>query len=172
MAGDCKRGFVTKCALQAHSAVFGDCRREFVTVFALQTRFNIVSVTSEPHPLRDRSYIHENPYNGPPPALLIPSASQTKMSQFPIGWNPFWAWVCSVLDPQDSIKELLNCVLRAIGYKNGGLVWTAACQTIRHAADQFNPSGTSPEALRRQQPSTSGAYLVFTSPEETYPSQL
>ena len=33
------------------------------------------------------------------------------MSQFKIGWNPFWAWVCSVLDSQDSIKELLNCVL-------------------------------------------------------------
>ena len=33
------------------------------------------------------------------------------MSQFYLGWNPLWAWVCSVLDPQDAIKELLNCVL-------------------------------------------------------------
>ncbi len=28
-----------------------------------------------------------------------------------MGWNPLWAWVCSVLDPQDAIKELMNCVL-------------------------------------------------------------
>jgi len=28
-----------------------------------------------------------------------------------MGSEPFWAWLCSVLDPQDSIKELLNCVL-------------------------------------------------------------
>ncbi len=33
------------------------------------------------------------------------------MRQFQMGWNPLWAWVCSILDPQDSIKELLNCVL-------------------------------------------------------------
>ena len=37
-----------------------------------------------------------------------------------MGWDPFWAWVCSVLDPQDSIKELFNCVLRVVGNKNGG----------------------------------------------------
>jgi hypothetical protein len=30
------------------------------------------------------------------------------MSHFKMGWNPFWAWVCSVLDPQDAIKELMN----------------------------------------------------------------
>ncbi len=28
-----------------------------------------------------------------------------------MSWNPLWAWVCCVLDPQDAIKELLNCVL-------------------------------------------------------------
>ncbi len=30
---------------------------------------------------------------------------------FYVGWGPFWAWVCSILDRQDSINELLNCVL-------------------------------------------------------------
>ena len=30
---------------------------------------------------------------------------------FYVGSKPLQAWVCSVLDPQDSIKELLNCVL-------------------------------------------------------------
>ncbi len=34
------------------------------------------------------------------------------MSQFLMGWNPLWAWVYAVLDPQDAIKELMNCVLR------------------------------------------------------------
>ncbi len=33
------------------------------------------------------------------------------MSQFRFGSEPLWAWVCSVLDPQDAIKELFNCVL-------------------------------------------------------------
>ena len=28
-----------------------------------------------------------------------------------MGSDPLWAWVCSVSYPQDSIKELLNCVL-------------------------------------------------------------
>ncbi len=28
-----------------------------------------------------------------------------------MGWGPLWAWVCSILDRQDSINELLNCVL-------------------------------------------------------------
>ncbi len=46
--------------------------------------------------------------------------------QFYIGSEPLWAWVCSVLGPQDAIKELMNCVLRPIGYKNGGPMWTAA----------------------------------------------
>ena len=43
-----------------------------------------------------------------------------------MGSNPLWAWVCSVLDPQDSIKELMNCVLRSFGRKNGSPMWTAA----------------------------------------------
>ncbi len=33
------------------------------------------------------------------------------MSKFLLGSEPLWAWVCSVLDPQDAIKELMNCVL-------------------------------------------------------------
>jgi len=43
--------------------------------------------------------------------LLITNSTEAKMSHFSMGWNPFWAWVCSVLDPQDAIKELFNCVL-------------------------------------------------------------
>ena len=31
-----------------------------------------------------------------------------------MGWNLLWAWLCSVLDPQDAIKKLLNCVLWAL----------------------------------------------------------
>jgi len=53
------------------------------------------------------------------------------MSQFRFGSEPYWAWVCSVLDPQDSIKELLNCVLRVIGYENGDPVLTAALKRCR-----------------------------------------
>ncbi len=30
------------------------------------------------------------------------------MSQFSLGLEPLWAWVCSVLERQDAIKELLN----------------------------------------------------------------
>ncbi len=48
------------------------------------------------------------------------------MSQFRLRSKPLWACVCSVLDPQDSIKELLNCILRAVGEENGGPMWTAA----------------------------------------------
>ncbi len=39
------------------------------------------------------------------------------MSQFLLPPKPLWAWFCAVLDPQDSIKELLNCVLRIVGTK-------------------------------------------------------
>ncbi len=46
------------------------------------------------------------------------------MSQFQMGWNPLWVWVCSVLDPQDAINELIKCVLRVVGQENGGLMWT------------------------------------------------
>jgi len=34
------------------------------------------------------------------------------MGQFYIGSGPLWAWVCCVLDRQDAIKELMNCVLQ------------------------------------------------------------
>ena len=37
------------------------------------------------------------------------------MSQFYLGSEPLWAWVCSVFNCQDSIKELLNCVLDGLG---------------------------------------------------------
>ncbi len=33
------------------------------------------------------------------------------MGQFYIGSEPFWAWLCSVLDLQDAINELMNCVV-------------------------------------------------------------
>ncbi len=35
--------------------------------------------------------------------------------QFYIGFEPLWAWVCSMLDRQDAINELFYYVLRAIG---------------------------------------------------------
>ena len=42
---------------------------------------------------------------------LSGTSSEEIKCQFYIGPEPFWAWVCSVSDPQDSIKELFNCVL-------------------------------------------------------------
>ncbi len=45
------------------------------------------------------------------------------MSQFYLGSGPLWAWVYSVLDPQDAINELMNCVLRVLRAKNGGPMW-------------------------------------------------
>ena len=33
---------------------------------------------------------------------------------FYVGSEPCWAWVCSVSDPQDSINELLNCILQSL----------------------------------------------------------
>ena len=41
---------------------------------------------------------------------LIPSLTEAKMSQFYIGSDPLWAWVCVALGRQNAIKELLNCV--------------------------------------------------------------
>jgi len=41
---------------------------------------------------------------------LSGTSSEEIKCQFYIGPEPFWAWVCSVSDPQDSIKELMNCV--------------------------------------------------------------
>ena len=49
--------------------------------------------------------------SGTLPALLITNSTEAKMSQIRLGWNPLWAWVCAVFGPQDSIKELFNCVL-------------------------------------------------------------
>ncbi len=46
--------------------------------------------------------------------LLIPNSTEAKMSQFYMGWNPFWAWVCCVFDTQDAIKELMNTVLGSL----------------------------------------------------------
>ncbi len=37
-----------------------------------------------------------------------------------MGWNPLWAWVCCVFDPQDAINELFKCVLQAVEEENGG----------------------------------------------------
>jgi len=43
-----------------------------------------------------------------------------------MSWNPLWDWVYAALDPQDSIKELMNCILRALRAKNSDPMWTAA----------------------------------------------
>ncbi len=40
--------------------------------------------------------------------------SGAKKCQFSMGWDPFWAWLCSILDRHDAIKELLNCVLAGL----------------------------------------------------------
>ncbi len=42
---------------------------------------------------------------------LIESQPDSRFGQFSLGLGPLWAWVCRVLDSQDSIKELMNCVL-------------------------------------------------------------
>jgi len=39
---------------------------------------------------------------------LKESYPESQFGQFAMAPDPFWAWVSSVLDPQDSIKELLN----------------------------------------------------------------
>ncbi len=41
---------------------------------------------------------------------LIKSHSDSRFCQFSLAPEPLWAWVCSALDPQDAINELLNCV--------------------------------------------------------------
>ncbi len=53
------------------------------------------------------------------------------MSQFLLPTKPLWAWVYSVSDPQDSIKELMNCILRAFRQKSGGPMCTAASPANR-----------------------------------------
>jgi len=49
--------------------------------------------------------------------------------QFYIVSEPLWAWVCTVSDPQDSIKELLNCVLRVLGKKTATRCGPPNCLT-------------------------------------------
>jgi len=51
---------------------------------------------------------------------------EAKKCQFLLTPEPLWAWLSSVLDPQDSIKELLNCVLWLFGNTKGGPMWTGA----------------------------------------------
>jgi len=48
---------------------------------------------------------------------LSGTSSGAKMSQFLLPPKPLWAWLCRVFDPQDSIKELLNCILWVLGKK-------------------------------------------------------
>ncbi len=50
---------------------------------------------------------------------LSGTSSGVKMNQFYLGSDPFWARVCSVLDPQDLIKEPLNCVLQPLEEEKG-----------------------------------------------------
>ncbi len=50
---------------------------------------------------------------------LIESYPALRFCQFPLSSEPLWAWVCSVLDPQDSINELLNCVLQPLEEEKG-----------------------------------------------------
>ncbi len=65
---------------------------------------------------------------------LNESFPDSRLCQFSLGSEPLWASVYSVFDPQDSIKELLNCVLRLVGQQNGGPMWTAAFQISRTLA--------------------------------------
>jgi len=43
---------------------------------------------------------------------LNESYGDSRFCQFTSGLEPLWAWLYSVLDPQDLIKELMHCVLR------------------------------------------------------------
>ena len=44
------------------------------------------------------------------PANLSPLRTKLIKCHFQLGSEPLWAWVCSVLDPQNAINELMNCV--------------------------------------------------------------
>ena len=57
---------------------------------------------------------------------LIELYPDSRFGHFSLSSEPVWAWLYSVFDRQDAIKELLNCVLRAVGQKNGGPIWTVA----------------------------------------------
>jgi hypothetical protein len=42
--------------------------------------------------------------------LRLPRCDSIKR-HFQLGSVPLWAWVCSILDRQDAINELIKCVL-------------------------------------------------------------
>ncbi len=50
----------------------------------------------------------EHIYTGESLLPFKTTQTQSIKCQFSLGSEPFWAWVCSVLDPQDAINELLN----------------------------------------------------------------
>ncbi len=61
-----------------------------------------------------RRWLHEGLKTSAQVRVYCPSKTaqmQFIKCQFYISQEPFWAWLCSVLDNQDAIKELLNCVL-------------------------------------------------------------
>ena len=49
-----------------------------------------------------------------------------QIGMFWVTANADWARSGCYSTPQDSIKELMNCILRVIGQENGGPMWTAA----------------------------------------------
>ena len=49
------------------------------------------------------------------PALLRPLRTKLIKCHFQLGSEPLWAWVCCVLDCQDAINELINCILYPLG---------------------------------------------------------
>ncbi len=61
-----------------------------------------------------RRWLHEGLNTSAQVRVYCPSKTtqnQFIKCQIYFGAEPLWAWVCSVLDPQDSIKELIKCVL-------------------------------------------------------------
>ncbi len=46
---------------------------------------------------------------------LIEPYPDSRFGQFVLAPEPLWDWDCSALDPQDAIKELMNCVLQPLG---------------------------------------------------------
>ena len=67
-----------------------------------------------------RRWLHEGLNTSAQVSGYCPSKTAQKQfikCHFFVGSKALRAWVCSVLDPQDSIKELLNCVLRVSGQK-------------------------------------------------------
>ena len=61
-----------------------------------------------------RRWLHEGLNTSAQVSGYCPSKTAQKQfikCHFFVGSKALRAWVCSVLDPQDSIKELMNCVL-------------------------------------------------------------